>query len=436
MNRKTGLFVFASVCLLLQAVLGTGFIMPVTSGAGNPQETADDWPMFGHDLMHTGYSMSKAPDTNKTLWKYRTGHFPGAPAVVDGVVFVGSYDNKTYALNASTGDEIWSRKLGGNVWHSPAVAYGMVFVNCGDNRTYALDAATGELVWSYETGDEAYCAPVVADGKVYIGSSDGNVYALDAATGELVWSYETGDYRVVGSSPAVAYGMVFIAASKTRFPPQPRAPAKVYALNASTGAKIWSYMIDDQVFCSPAVAEGKVYIGSNDANVYALDAYTGNKLWSYQTGRLVQSDPAVAYGLVFIGSGDNRTYALNATTGELIWNYTTGDGVHSAPAVADGKVFFGSLDKTIYALNASTGELIWSYETDGWVFQLAIAYGKLFVSSADYNVYCFGEGEVLAPEEGGGGFPLWAFWIIAGVAVAAIAGLFVAMAKVTYKTEN
>jgi len=396
MNRKTGLFVFASVCLLLQAVLGTGFIMPVTSGAGNPQETADDWPMFGHDLMHTGYSMSKAPDTNKTLWKYRTGHFPGAPAVVDGVVFVGSYDNKTYALNASTGDEIWSRKLGGNVWHSPAVAYGMVFVNCGDNRTYALDAATGELVWSYETGD----------------------------------------YRVVGSSPAVAYGMVFIAASKTRFPPQPRAPAKVYALNASTGAKIWSYMIDDQVFCSPAVAEGKVYIGSNDANVYALDAYTGNKLWSYQTGRLVQSDPAVAYGLVFIGSGDNRTYALNATTGELIWNYTTGDGVHSAPAVADGKVFFGSLDKTIYALNASTGELIWSYETDGWVFQLAIAYGKLFVSSADYNVYCFGEGEVLAPEEGGGGFPLWAFWIIAGVAVAAIAGLFVAMAKVTYKTEN
>jgi outer membrane protein assembly factor BamB len=44
----------------------------------------------------------------------------------------------------------------------------------------------------------------------------------------------------------------------------------VYALNATTGAKLWSYTTEDAVLSSPAVANGVVYVGSNDGNVYAL----------------------------------------------------------------------------------------------------------------------------------------------------------------------
>ena len=55
---------------------------------------------------------------------------------------------------------------------------------------------------------------------------------------------------------------------------------KVNALNAATGAKLWSYATGGPVG-SPAVANGVVYVGSNDENVYALDAATGAKLWSY-----------------------------------------------------------------------------------------------------------------------------------------------------------
>ena len=59
--------------------------------------------MFHDDLAHTGYSNSAAPETNQTLWEFNTGGQVGSPSVVDGVVYVGSYDHKIYAFNASTG---------------------------------------------------------------------------------------------------------------------------------------------------------------------------------------------------------------------------------------------------------------------------------------------------------------------------------------------
>ena len=74
----------------------------------------------------------------------------------------------------------------------------------------------------------------------------------------------------------------------------------------------------------PAVANGVVYIGSEDYNVYALNAATGSKIWSYRTSSQVESSPAVANGIVYVGSDDDNVYALNATKGTTIWTYGTG----------------------------------------------------------------------------------------------------------------
>jgi outer membrane protein assembly factor BamB len=69
---------------------------------------------------------------------------------------------------------------------------------------------------------------------------------------------------------------------------------------------------------SPAVVNGVVYIGSGDGNVYALDASTGATLWSYDTGDPAQSSPAVVNGVVYINSfrdsNNGNVYALNAST--------------------------------------------------------------------------------------------------------------------------
>jgi hypothetical protein len=98
------------------------------------------------------------------------------------------------------------------------------------------------------------------------------------------------------------------------------------------------------VYSSPAVVNGVVFVGSYDSNVYALNASTGAKLWSYTTGSGVYSSPAVANGVVYIGSYDNNVYALNARTGAKVWNYATGDVVSSSPAVANG--WFMSAQRT------------------------------------------------------------------------------------------
>jgi eukaryotic-like serine/threonine-protein kinase len=53
-----------------------------------------------------------------------------------------------------------------------------------------------------------------------------------------------------------------------------------------------------------------VYVGSGDTNVYALNARTGARLWSYATGSQVISSPVVANGMVYVGSGDGKLYAF------------------------------------------------------------------------------------------------------------------------------
>jgi outer membrane protein assembly factor BamB len=99
----------------------------------------------------------------------------------------------------------------------------------------------------------------------------------------------------------------------------------------------------------------------------------------------------VANGVVYVGSNDNNVYALNAETGALVWKYTTGVAVYSSPAVANGVVYIGSLDNNVYALKASTGALLWKYTTSNWVVSSpAVANGVVYVGSVDRNVYAFG----------------------------------------------
>jgi outer membrane protein assembly factor BamB len=113
--------------------------------------------------------------------------------------------------------------------------------------------------------------------------------------------------------------------------------------------RAWSYRTAGQVTSSPAVANGVVYVGSDDHKLYALDAATGAFKWSFLTKNHVVSAPAVANGLVYVGSYDGKVYALNAATGARKWSYTTFGAVISSPAVADGLVYAGSHDGKVYA---------------------------------------------------------------------------------------
>ena len=82
----------------------------------------------------------------------------------------------------------------------------------------------------------------------------------------------------------------------------------------------WSYSNSSDYGCSgAAIANGVVYAGFGNGEEVALNATTGAKLWSYQSGNSVYSYPAVANGTVYFGSNDDNVYALNATTGAKLW---------------------------------------------------------------------------------------------------------------------
>jgi len=352
------------------------------SGPVHPS-TEYPWPMFQHDPRRTGSTESPGPNTNHMQWNYTTGGMVDSPpTVVDGRVYFGSEDNKTYCLDALTGAFIWSYTTGGDVgYSSPAVIDGRVYVGSRDHKVHCLSSSTGTKIWSYTTGQSVMSSPAVVDGRVYVGSWDNKTYCLDALTGVHLWSYTTGGG--VFSSPAVVDGRVYVGSED----------CKVYCLDALTGVHIWKYTTGYIVYSSPAVADGKVYVGSYDHNVYALDAATGAKIWNYTTGHWVGSSPAVADGRVYIGSFDDKLYCLNASTGAYLWSYLTGSYVFSSPAVAGGKVYVTSNDRKIYCLNALTGVVTWSYThstTGRGGTSPAVADGMVYVGSEDGRVYAFG----------------------------------------------
>src|SRR6266571_551392 len=213
--------------------------------------------------------------------------------------------------------------------------------------------------WQVVVGnkEKIYSSPAVAGGVVFVGSADGHLYAFVASTGNFLWAASTGGY--INSSPAVAKGLVYIGS----------ADHKLYAFNAKGYAQslsgcgisacppIWSASTGGSIFSSPVVANGVIYVGSEDHKLYAFNAATGKVLWMASTGDVIHSSPAVDNNVVYVGSEDRKLYAFNAKGCQHpqcspLWTASTGDAIDSSPTVANRVVYVGSADGKLYAFNA------------------------------------------------------------------------------------
>ncbi len=192
------------------------------------------------------------------------------------------------------------------------------------------------------------------------------------------WTYPA--VGVIASSPAVADGIVYVGSDDK----------SLYALDARSGKQLWSFATGGAIFSSPAVANGIVYIGSDDKSLYALDARPGSKLWSFATGGGIFSSPAVANGIVYVGSLDHSLYALDARSGKQLWSFATGDRIFSSPTVANGIVYIGSEDNALYTLDAHSGKQLWSFATgDRILSSPTVANGVVYIGSEDGKMYAF-----------------------------------------------
>gem|GEM_PF-1036618 len=254
-------------------------------------------PVVANGTLYIGYERSfYALDsfTGDILWIYGAADVAPSPLVVGDVVYAGS-SNKVFALDAQDirGDrEIWTYTVGSkNIDRESCVSSfvfgdGVLYFCAGDGNAYALEADSGQKIWSYTytsrlprhyissssflIDPSAPSAPILRDGLIYMGSNTGEVYALNASDGTKLWNSTIGAGRL--SAPALYSDVLYVGSSD----------GNLYALNATNGFELWTYPVSSPISWdysswgvgggvgSPLVCDGVLYVGGGDG-VYALE---------------------------------------------------------------------------------------------------------------------------------------------------------------------
>ena len=308
-----------------------------------------------------------------------------SPAVSsDGqTVYIGSYDDNLYAVDATTGAVDWTFLTGDVINSSPTVgADGTIYVGSNDGSLYAV-SPDGTEKWAFAAGGEIdSTAALGRDGStVYIASFDGDLYAIDAATGHQDWAFTTGS--AIASSPAIgADGTIYVGSDDSHF----------YAVNPN-GTEKWAFAASSGFDSSPAIgADGRIYVGCQNNNLYAINP-NGTEKWAFATGAAVHSSPAIGPdgSTVYVGSCDYKLYAVDAASGQAVWTspFTANDQFISSPAVGDdGTIYVGSVDHNLYAIDPNGTEK-WAFGTGGaiWSSPAIATDGVIYVGSWDCDLY-------------------------------------------------
>ena len=97
---------------------------------------------------------------------------------------------------------------------SPALADGVIFVGSTNERFYSLDMSTGKVLWQFDAGYPIEAPPAVTQDRVCFGSSDGFMRCFERG-GRLLWEFRA--RSEILSSPVIRDGMVFFSSSHSAF---------------------------------------------------------------------------------------------------------------------------------------------------------------------------------------------------------------------------
>ena len=266
------------------------------------------------------------------------------------------------------------------------------------------------VVWTFaalEAGTFA-SSPLVAGDRVYIAAAHGSgfatfgtLYCLDRATGKKVWSFNNDDsMKQVFSTPCLADGRLYIGEGFHN-----DSNCKLYCLDAASGKKQWEFTTNSHTESSPCVVAGKVYFGAGDDGVFCVDAATGKEVWHYP-GLHVDCNPCVAAGRLYAGSGVGDIYretclfCVDAATGKEVWRVPADLPVWGSPTLAGKHLFAGlgngnflqSADHpagAVLCLDADHGQTVWRYDVpDGVLDRPGVDRHGVYFGSRDGHCYC------------------------------------------------
>ncbi len=371
------------------SVAGRNAVFPVPHTAPEALQQGVTWAFAGAGAIPLN-GPPLAGDFKTTAY---TIGMPVGVSVAQGILYVGDDNGYTYALNAMTGKIVWAHYGWNMNMSNPLVDGDRVIVSTGNayfnyektmayvkgkptvrgpglNSLYALDRTTGKELWAYHTPGEIMPTPVDVDGFLYVGTGDGNVYKLDASTGELVWKTDIQSF-VSMSSPAAGDGKIFLGGTY---------PNYFYAVDQQTGQITWKITIPGLVAtgisdCTPAYADGIVVqeatIESGDtsnpvANVLlAMEAKTGQILWQHRMENgpvppaMKTATPMIDGGIVYEGSPVTGNYhAFDLKTGKQLWTAHLGSQIRAGAAVLDGVAYVPYHSGDIAAIRISDGKIL------------------------------------------------------------------------------
>jgi outer membrane protein assembly factor BamB len=293
----------------------------------------------------------------------------------------------------------WSIRIpgargGARLGAAPVVANGRLYVVDTTATVHAIDAATGKTVWATQLAgkpgpavkrggvkglvlgksrksfkNSLFGGGVSLDGgKLYASNGLGDVAEIDAATGKIGWRVTPGG--PLRGAPVIANGAVYVMTQDNQ----------LIALNQPDGATLWTASGPLQtagVFGAgaPAVARGTVIAGfsSGDLNAYRYE--NGRLVWQDALTRTsvsttvgdvsdVDASPVVDDTRVYAVGAGGRTIALDLLTGQRLWEINVG-GI-STPSLAGDWLFVMSDQAQLFCIQRTTGKIRWAAQLDRW----------------------------------------------------------------------
>jgi len=237
----------------------------------------------------------------------------------------------------------------------------------GLNRYFAFDKANGSTVWisspqpkHYDTN---YSTPAVigAGGRrlLVVGGSDGTFYGLEATTGRSIWQLELSK-RAILTSVAWRGTTAYLTHSEENLDTSEM--GLIGALDVSAEGKLgpdklaWHTYGFQGGFASPVIDGERLYDVDNGAVLAAFELAGGKKLWEKALGTIQKASPVLADGKLYVGTENGKFYIIKpgASAPEILdqdqlGTEETPEAIVASPAVARGRVYLATMD-ALYAI--------------------------------------------------------------------------------------
>lgn len=307
---------------------------------------------------------------------------PAQVANADAPQGLGMQDFRTdHPRLASTLTPIWGVNIGQGdsrkhrIIADPVVLGGRVFTLDATTQVSAISTG-GQLIWQRDVlpagahPNDATGGGLTADGdRIYVSSGFGAVMALDAATGAPLW---TQDLEATGSGqPSVFGDLLYVMAGD----------ATGWALDKDTGRVQWQVVAAESatnVLGAPApiVSDELAVFAFGSGEMQAVFRRGGLRRWDASVlgerkGRAlakvgdVTGQPIAADGVIYAGNQSGRTIAVNAASGARIW--TANDGAIDTVLPVAGSVFLVSDRNELLRLSGEDGSTIWGVPLPNFV---------------------------------------------------------------------